>query len=60
MVMQITWLSCRYLSFILGKGNTLGTECNCISKMAAFILSWERANNYISPAENIEGFPESG
>lgn len=45
MVMQITGTS---LSFMLDKGNALGTECNCISKMAAFILSWERTNDYIA------------
>lgn len=39
------------LSFMLGKDNAPGAECNCIIKMAAFILSWERTNNYISPEE---------
>lgn len=48
MVMQIAGTS---LSFLLDKGNALGTACNCISKMAAFILSWERTNNYIAPGE---------
>lgn len=47
MVTQITWFSCRYLSFILGKGNALGAECNCIRWQLSFCPGKEQTITFL-------------